>query len=177
MTKQTTPDKSTLALTFDKLPVRENTKEEKEFINKHLDVSKKIVFMTNVVTYDDGSSLMFKFDTALLRKCKDDIRFCAAIKGAISWKSPDDIKKYMLEYIKNDFDPSVKEVHIFGKGRFDEKDICIVMNPKTDEQILWIKFLREEITDVIWNELKESQAGKDTVIINQSLGREDTESS
>ena len=63
------------------------------------------------------------------------------------------------------------EVHIFTKGRVDEPDSCIVMNPKTDDQILWVKFLREKITDQIWRELEESKVGKDTVMIDQSLGR------
>jgi len=68
----------------------------------------------------------------------------------------------MLEYITRDFNDGIKEVHIRSKGNVYEKDICIIMNPRTDDQILWIKFLKEEITDDMWKQLKESHAGTDS---------------
>ena len=61
-----------------------------------------------------------------------------------------------------------------GNGKAQEKDICMLINPRNDKQLLWIKFLREEITDDMWKEMKKSQAGTDAVIINSSIGREES---
>ena len=96
-----------------------------------------------------------------------------AIYGAMRFATPDDVKKYMLQYIHDDFDDGIEDIHIFRKGNADEHDTCIILNPENDEQILWVKFLRQKITDRIWREVEESKAGKNSVTINQSIGREE----
>ena len=151
---------------FDKLPSREKTEEETQFIKSHLDDTKKIKFVNNLIKFSEGGAMRFRFDASLMKKCRDDIRFCYAIKGALMFDSPDQVKHHMLQYIYNDFDGTVKEVVIMRKGDVNEKDTCIVMNPRDDSQIAWIKFLREKITDQVWKEHKESQAGMDTVVIS-----------
>lgn len=163
--------KSLLNTPFDELPKRKLTDKEQQDLEENFDVSKKLTFISNRIKYKDGTDLLFRFDSNLLQKSKADVQFCNAIKGAIAWAEPELVKKYMLEYITRDFNEEIKEVHIRSKGNVYEKDICIIMNPRTDDQILWIKFLREEITDDMWKQLKESQAGTDSVVINNTIGR------
>lgn len=161
-------DPALLNVPFDQLPKREKTAEELKFLKENTKEEGKMILMSNVITFKDNSQLLFRFDTSLLVICKDDVRFCMAVHGAMMWDSSALVKKYMLEYIKKDFDPGVEEVHIFGKGRVDEPDTCIIMNPKDDKQLLWIKFLRQKITDEMWKELNVARGGKDTVILNRT---------
>lgn len=168
--------KELLNTPFDELPKRKLNDKEQQDLEENFDVSKKLTFISNRIKYKDGTDILFRFDSALLDKNKEDIQFCHAIKGAIAWAEPELVKKYMLEYIKRDFNDNIKEVHIRSKGNVYEKDICIIMNPKTDDQILWIKFLKEEITDDMWKQLKESNAGTDSVVINNTIGRSDPDS-
>tara|TARA_B110000908_G_scaffold53834_1_gene65623 strand:- start:17155 stop:17742 length:588 start_codon:yes stop_codon:yes gene_type:complete len=165
-------DSDLINKTFSQLPIREKTEEEKDFIRSNLDEKKKIVLMNNLIKFDDGSALRFRFDTRLLKKSDDDIRFCMAIYGAMRFDTPEDVKKHMLQYVHDDFDDDIEEIHMFRKGNADEHDTCIVLNPENDEQVLWIKFLRQKITDRMWKEVEESKAGKNSVLINQSIGRE-----
>ena len=164
--------KELIDVPYDQLPKNEISKEDQEYMDKNLDTSKKMTFITNLIQYKDDTSLVFKFDTSLLRKCKKDIQFCHAIKGALLWSNPDEVKKYLLEYIQRDFDPTIQEVYVKSNGRIDEPDICVVLDPKNNRQICWIKFLRHKINDENWKEFQESQAGTNTVIINNTLGRE-----
>lgn len=157
---------------YDELPQRVIGEEEQKMLHENFDVSKKLRFVTNRVKYKDGTDLTFKFDETLLKKSKEDIQFCHAIKGALSWGKPDLVQQYLLEYIKRDFDDDIKEVHVLKSGKAQEKDVCMVLDPRTHKQLLWIKFLREEITDEMWQEMKKSHAGTDSVVINQSVGRD-----
>ena len=164
--------KELLNTPYDELPKRKPTEEEQKMLQEHFDIKKKLTFVSNRVRYKDGTDLLFKFDSAMLKKSKNDVQFCHAIKGALAWGKPELVKKHLLEYINRDFDSEVKEVHVLKNGNAHEKDVCIVLDPRTDNQLLWIKFLREEITDDMWKELKKSQAGTDSVIINQAIGRD-----
>jgi hypothetical protein len=168
-------DPALLTVPFDELPKRKLNAEEREFIRTNLDEKKKIVLMNNLIKFDDGSALRFRFDTRLMKNCKDDVRFCMAVYGAMRFPTPDDVKKYMLKYIRDDFDDEIEEVHIFRKGNADEHDTCIILNPEDDEVVLWVKFLRQKLTDKIWNDVEESKAGTGSVLINQTLGRDDQE--
>lgn len=133
---------------------------------EHADREKKITIVTLIPTFEDGTKLIFRVDKSIFVKSQDEVRFCCAIKGAISFETPDEIKSNMLNYIRNDFNDKVEEINIFKHGPIHEPETCIIMDPNTGEQLMWIKFLYRKITDEDWKLLQESMAGKDSYIIN-----------
>ncbi len=142
-----------------------DTSDESDLM-KNADLEKKITVVTLVPTFGDGTKLIFRVDKSIFAKCQDEIRFCCAVKGALDFSTPAETKAKMLEYIRNDFNEKVEEVNIFKHGPIHEPETCIILDPNTGEQLMWIKFLYRKITDEDWRLLQESMAGKDSYLIN-----------
>lgn len=149
--------------------------KEKEF-RRHLDIKNKIDIVTMEIVWNvNGKDVptKFRFDSRLIKlECiPDDLKenvqfqFCRAIWGALQFNTQKEIKDNMIKYVTSYFNDDVRDIHIFKSGMLNEPFTLIVSDLKTDNQIVWMKFLGEVITDETWKNYQESVAGKDSVVI------------
>lgn len=149
--------------------------KEKEF-RKHLDVKNKIDVVTLDIVWEMDKKKVptkFRFDKRLIKdetvpdelKEASDYHFCRAIWGALQFNSQKEIKDNMIQYVSKYFNDEVKDIHIFKSGTINEPFTLIVIDPNTNKQIVWMKFLGEVITDETWKKYQESVAGTNSVVI------------
>ena len=160
------------------VPMKYDAQEEEEF-RKHLDHDNKMNYVTMNIVWDMGNKdipTSMRFDKNLIdlsvvpdgmkaKGMNPDYEFCRAVWGNLQWESPDKIKSHMLQDINKYFNKNIKEIHIFGNGHIHEPDTMIITDLKENKTIAWIKFLKTVITDKVWKDVQESQAGKNSVIM------------
>lgn len=163
--------------------IPELSEEEREF-RKHLDVKNKLDCIILDITWKVNNKLVptkIRIDRNLIKydmvpeplktdKENPDFHFARCVWGNLQWDNPQKIKENMLKDINKWFNNEIKDLHIFSKGHIHEPDTVIITHADgKDTPIVWIKFLKEKITDEAWKQYEESRAGKESVVMPPSL--------
>ena len=157
--------------------IPELSEEEKE-LWKHLDTKNKLNCITLDITWKVGNTQIptnIRIDKNLLNyeQIPEPLKtngqdpyfhFARCIWGNLQWPSPNEIKSNMIKDIKKNFNNELIDVYILKAGHIHISDTVIITDTN-NKTIVWIKFLRKEITEKEWRSHQESRAGKESVIM------------